>query len=123
MNPDVMVIDEPTTGMDYRGRESVMALIDRLNDLGKTVVIITHDMKVVAGHSRRVLVMSEGQVILDTPTADLFENQAALTRASLKPPQRIQLADELGLKDVNGIPTVEDLTRRVREAILRPRTG
>ena len=123
MNPDVMVIDEPTTGMDYRGRESVMSLIDRLNELGKTIVIITHDMKVVAAHSHRVLVMSDGQIILDSPTEKLFENHDALTRASLKPPQRIQVADELGLKGGNGIPSVEELTNRVRDELKRPRTS
>jgi energy-coupling factor transport system ATP-binding protein len=117
MNPDVMVIDEPTTGMDHRGRESVMSLIDRLNEMGKTIVIITHDMKVVAAHSHRVLVMSDGQLILDSPTEDLFENRGALTKASLKPPQRIQVADELGLHHGHGIPSVEDLTDRLREVV------
>jgi len=121
MNPDVMVIDEPTTGMDYRGRESVMNLIDQLNEMGKTMVIITHDMKVVAAHSRRALVMSEGRVILDSPTEDLFENRSALAMASLKPPQRIQVADALGLKDGHGIPSLEDLTDRLRESVGHPR--
>jgi energy-coupling factor transport system ATP-binding protein len=121
MNPDVMVIDEPTTGMDFRGRESVMSLIDRLNDLGKTIVIITHDMKVVAAHSRRALVMSDGQLILDSPTEDLFESSGALARASLKPPQRILVAEALGLKDGHGIPSVEDLTDRLRESMGRQR--
>ena len=120
MNPDVMVIDEPTTGMDYRGRESVMSLIDRLNELGKTIVIITHDMKVVASHSHRALVMSDGQIILDSPTEKLFENHDALRRASLKPPQRIQVADELGLRDGSGIPTVAGLSSRVRDELRRP---
>ena len=123
MSPDVMVIDEPTTGMDYRGRESVMSLIDRLNELGKTIVIITHDMKVVAAHSHRALVMSDGQIILDSPTESLFENHDALRRASLKPPQRIQVADELGLKDGDGIPSVADLTSRMQDELQRSRTS
>lgn len=120
MNPDVMVIDEPTTGMDYRGRESVMTLIDRLNELGKTMVIITHDMKVVAAHSRRAMVMSDGQLILDSPTVDLFEDGSALSRASLKPPQRIEVADALGLGDWTGIPSVSDITERLRLSLRRP---
>ena len=123
MNPDVMVIDEPTTGMDYRGRESVMVLIDRLNGLGKTIIIITHDMRVVAAHSKRVLVMLDGQLIFDAPTEHLFENQDALTRASLKSPERIQLASQLGLKDIPPIPSIEDVTNRVREIILGQRGG
>jgi energy-coupling factor transporter ATP-binding protein EcfA2 len=117
MDPDVMVIDEPTTGMDYRGRESVMALIDRLNVLGKTIVIITHDMKVVAAHSLRTLVMSDGQVILDSPTADLFGNRDILDRASLKQPQRIQFAETFGLKDGGAIPSLRNLTDKVRELL------
>ncbi len=121
MNPDVMVIDEPTTGMDYRGRESVMALIDRLNALGKTIIIITHDMRVVAAHSKRVIVMLDGQLIFDAPTERLFENQDVLARASLKPPERIQLASQLGLKDISPIPSLEEITNRVREIILRER--
>lgn len=114
MDPDVIVIDEPTTGMDHRGRESVMTLVDRLNGLGKTIVIITHDMKVVAAHSRRSLVMADGRLILDTPTDRLFGNREVLADASLKPPQRVQLADELGLNDGLEIPTVEDLTAKLR---------
>lgn len=118
MDPEVMVIDEPTTGMDYRGRESVMALIDRLNQLGKTIIIITHDMKVVAAHSKRALVMSEGELILDSSTEDLFEHQDVLARASLKPPERIQLANELGMKDYDRVPSIDDVSRKVREIIL-----
>lgn len=118
MDPEVMVIDEPTTGMDFRGRESVMALIDRLNQLGKTIIIITHDMKVVAAHSKRVLVMSDGELILDSSTEDLFQHQDALARASLKPPERIQLADELGMKEPNRIPSIEEVSKKVREIIL-----
>ncbi len=115
MEPEVLVIDEPTTGMDFRGRESVMSLIDRLNRLGKTVIIITHDMKVVADHSRRVLVMSAGRVILDCPTTHLFDETQILSQAALKPPQRVQLATELGLK--GGIPSIQQVTDIVRRKV------
>jgi energy-coupling factor transport system ATP-binding protein len=112
MQPDVLVIDEPTTGMDYRGRESVMELIDRLNALGKTIIIITHDMRVVADHSSRALVMSGGRIVLDTPTSRLFESREALGLAGLQAPQRVQLALELGWAD--GIPTIEEVTEIAR---------
>ncbi|MGI0079326.1 MAG: energy-coupling factor ABC transporter ATP-binding protein [Nitrososphaerales archaeon] len=119
MNPSVMVIDEPTTGMDFRGTESVMTLIDRLNQLGKTIIIITHDMKVVATHSKRVLVMADGQLMLDCPTIELFnDHDEILNKASLKPPERIQLARELGLKTETGeIPSIEVVSKKVREKI------
>lgn len=115
MQPEVLVIDEPTTGMDYRGRQSVMTLIDKLNNLGKTIIVITHDMKIVAEHAKRVLVMSEGRVISDTPTERLFEKSEILSEAALKPPQRVQLGIELGWKE--GIPTIEQVTGKVRLAL------
>ena len=122
MNPDVMVIDEPTTGMDFRGREAVMALIDRLNQLGKTIIIITHDMKVVAAHSKRVLVMSDGSVILDCPTEELFNHEKELSLAALKPPERVRLAEEFALSTKDGIPTVEDIVAEFKRLILEQST-
>ena len=120
MNPEVLVIDEPTLGMDFRGRESVMALIDRLNQLGKTIVIITHDMKVVASHSNRVLVLSEGELILDCKTTKLFkDHDEVLSRASLKPPERILLAREMGVEDLIHDGTIENLSEKVREMLAR----
>jgi energy-coupling factor transporter ATP-binding protein EcfA2 len=123
MDPEVLVIDEPTTGMDFRGRESVMALIDRLNKLGKTIIIITHDMKVVANHSKRALVLSDGQLILDCETVDLFEgHDDLLERARLKQPERILLAKELTSGEkLSRIPSVEDLALTIEEKMTRTR--
>ena len=117
MNPDVMIIDEPTTGMDFRGREAVMTLIDRLNQLGKTIIIITHDMKVVAAHSKRVIVMSDGIAILDCPTRELYNHEKELSLAALKPPERVRLAEEVGLNTDNAIPTVEDIVAKLKQLI------
>jgi energy-coupling factor transport system ATP-binding protein len=97
-----------------------MTLIDRLDALGKTIIIITHDMKVVAAHSRRVLVMADGQLILDSPTEKLFDNAGVLAAASLKPPQRLEMARELGLSEGPGIPSVEELTARLRGSFAKP---
>ncbi|MEM4417730.1 MAG: ABC transporter ATP-binding protein [Nitrososphaerota archaeon] len=92
MEPEVMVIDEPTTGMDCRARKMVMSLIDKLNAGGMTVIIITHDMRIVADHARRCIVMSDGRVVADDTVENVFQMDEVLRIAGLRPPQRIELA-------------------------------
>lgn len=92
MEPEVLIIDEPTTGMDCRARGMVMSLIDRLNADGMTVIIITHDMRIVADHARRCIVMLDGRVLVDGATDEVFEMDAVLRSAGLRPPPRIIFA-------------------------------
>ena len=99
LNPEVFIFDEPTTGQDYFGGESIMKLIDQLHAKGKTVIIITHDMPLVAEHARRVIVMNQGQAVLDGKPAEVFTRTARLRELSLRSPQVTLLAQNLGLKD------------------------
>ena len=99
LNPEVFIFDEPTTGQDYFGGESIMKLIDQLHEKGKTVIIITHDMPLVAEHARRVIVMNQGQAVLDGKPAEVFTRTARLRELSLRSPQVTLLAQNLGLKD------------------------
>jgi energy-coupling factor transporter ATP-binding protein EcfA2 len=107
LSPDVFIFDEPTTGQDYFGGESIMKLIDQLHDQGKTVIIITHDMPLVAEHARRVIVMNQGQVALDGKPVDVFAQTARLRELSLRSPQVTLLAQNLGLKDRTLLDTVQ----------------
>ena len=116
MRPEVLVIDEPTTGMDHRGRLAVMGLLDELSRRGHTIIIITHDMQIVTNRTRRTVVMHEGVIALDVPTTRLFEHENILARASLKPPQRIQLAQALKLTNAE-LPSVEALSRYVEQCV------
>jgi energy-coupling factor transport system ATP-binding protein len=99
LDPEVFVFDEPTTGQDYFGGESIMKLIDQLYTRGKTIIIITHDMNLVAEHAKRVVVMSKGQPVLDGTPAKVYSNTSELTKLSLRPPQVTVLAQWLGCKD------------------------
>ena len=98
LDPEVFVFDEPTTGQDYFGGESIMKLIDQLFAKGKTIIIITHDMNLVAEHAKRVVVMSKGQAVLDGTPAQVYSNIEDLTKLSLRPPQVTVLAQMLGSK-------------------------
>ena len=109
IEPQVLVIDEPTTGLDARGAEGMMTLIDHLNKLGHTVIIITHDMKLVAEYATRVIAMSRGKVIADCTPAELFSNGAVMKNARVKPTSIARLFSRLQeLADIPMLITVED---------------
>ena len=99
LDPEIFVFDEPTTGQDYFGGESIMSLVDQLHAKGRTVVIITHDMPLVAEHAKRVAVMHEGRIALDGTPQDVFSQSDLLRKLSLRSPQVTMLAKSLGLKD------------------------
>lgn len=92
----IVVLDEPTTGLDYRECVKVMDIIRRIHERGTTVVMVCHDMEVVADYAARCIVMSGGEVVDDAPTFDVLRNRETLERASLVPPQIVELSLELG---------------------------
>ena len=92
LGPPVLVVDEPTTGLDLRGTRNIMQLLLRLNADGRTIIIITHDMNVVAEYAQRTVVMMNGAVILDGLTRAVLTDERALRAAFLKPPQITRVA-------------------------------
>ncbi len=95
MEPQVLVLDEPTTGLDAREADELMSIIRMLNDEGTTIVLITHEMKLVAEHANRVVVMMDGKVVLDSDTRGAFSDLGLLRRSKLLPPPVTQLAHRL----------------------------
>jgi len=87
MRPNVLVLDEPATGLDYDETASLMELLAALNRKGHTVVLVTHTMWVVARYAHRVIVMNEGKIIADTTPRALFTNQDLLDSAGLTAPE------------------------------------
>lgn len=87
MDPQVVVVDEPTTGQDPRKRREIMELMKVLHDeQRKTVIFITHDMDLVAEYAKRCIVMKSGQIILDGDPHDVFLQYEKLQGTNLKPP-------------------------------------
>ena len=85
--PEIIIVDEPTTGQDVRQTRDIMDLLRRLNEKGKTILIVTHDMKVVAKYAGRTIVMKDGRIIADGETRDIFSRFDVLREASILPPQ------------------------------------
>jgi energy-coupling factor transport system ATP-binding protein len=96
LEPSVLVIDEPTTGQDWLGAQAMMALVRELNESGHTILMITHDMTLVAEHARRALVFAHGALVADTTPSDLFGRPDLLELGTLVAPQITSLAAALG---------------------------
>ena len=110
--PPVVVLDEPTTGLDFLECEKVMAIIRRIHEQGATVIMVCHDMEVVADYATRCIVMSGGTVVDDAPTFDVLRNRDTLECASLVPPQIVDLSLELA----------RDMPRLAETAVARANT-
>jgi energy-coupling factor transporter ATP-binding protein EcfA2 len=109
MEPEVLIVDEPTTGLDMEGIDHIMALMEELHRNGHTVLIITHDMGVVAKYARRVVALQEGKILLDGPPREVFSKPDILEKSSLRPPQITRLAQSLGRFGVpNDILSVDE---------------
>ncbi|UCC69472.1 MAG: ATP-binding cassette domain-containing protein [Armatimonadota bacterium] len=94
--PQVLIFDEPTTGLDERESRRMMALINQLNQRGHTIVLITHAMWLAAEYAHRVIVMHQGRILLDAPTRSAFAQTDVLRQAAIIPPQIVRLCRRLG---------------------------
>ena len=92
MEPPVVVLDEPTTGLDFRECAKVMDVISELNARGTTVIMVCHDMEVVADYAKRVIAMTAGQVIADGETFAVLRDREVLARTHLLPPQMVDVS-------------------------------
>ncbi len=90
--PPVVVLDEPTTGLDFCECVKVMGIISQLHRAGTTVIMVCHDMEVVADFAERVVVMTDGRVVDQGPTFDVLRNRKTLDEADLVPPQMVDVS-------------------------------
>lgn len=96
IQPDVLILDEPTTGLDYKEQRSMMEMVKRLNERGSTTIFITHHMWVVAEYAQKVFVIKDGKILLKGSTREVFSNEKILEESFLRPPHFVQYANRLG---------------------------
>lgn len=99
LEPKLLVVDEPTTGQDWRGINRIMELITSLQQQGTTILMITHDMDLVARYAQRVLVMKEGELLLDDTPQYVFAQHEILAQTYIQPPQVTRLGQLLGFAE------------------------
>ncbi len=108
--PRVLIFDEPTTGLDYTEQQKVMDLLQRLNREGKTIIIITHTLWLVARYASRAAVMARGRKILEGGVREVLSRPEKLKEASLIPPEITRFGLELGF----GFLSVGEAVRALR---------
>lgn len=87
MEPEILILDEPTTGQDYRGSKQIMDLIADLNKKGHTIIFITHDLQLVADYAQRVILMGKGEIMFDGSPKEALIKRELLAKTNLKPQQ------------------------------------
>ncbi|WP_342430015.1 energy-coupling factor ABC transporter ATP-binding protein [Neobacillus sp. FSL H8-0543] len=93
--PKVLILDEPTGGLDVDGRELLKNTMKLLHEQGNTIIMISHDMDFVAENTNRIIVMSEGQILLDSNANHVFQQQEILDKAWIEPPQIAMLSSAI----------------------------
>ena len=109
MNPDILILDEPTTGQDHLTCEAIMRIARELVRSGRTILLISHDMELVAEWSDRVMLMSNGQIVKDGTPKEIFSDLDLLEANEIVPLQVTSLAKSLGIAQIPI--TVEEMKR------------
>ena len=112
--PKILILDEPTTGLDYRECMKIMNLIKSENLAGTTVFMICHDMEIVSDFAERILVIADGRLIADGNPDTIFFNKEICAKAALLPPQIAELSQRLG-GAYQGIRHVDNLFGAIRK--------
>ncbi|HEM6068687.1 TPA: ABC transporter ATP-binding protein [Streptococcus suis] len=97
LNPEIILLDEPTAGQDQRHYREMMEFLDQLNAQGHTIVMITHDMQLMLDYSDRAVVVVDGQIIEDASPAEILSDDTVIERANLKETSIFHLAERLGV--------------------------
>jgi len=121
MNPQVLILDEPTAGLDPKGQKEILELIKKFRDeSGMTILLVSHSMEDVAEYVDRIIVMNKGEVFLDDTPKEVFKHYKELEKIGLAAPQVTYIVNELAAKgfdvDVNAT-TIAEAADTIAEAI------
>lgn len=121
MDPDVLVLDEPTAGLDPQGAQQMMTLFSRLNkEFNKTVLVVTHDMEHVLNYCDEVVVMVDGKVHLHEEVSKFFQDTSLLKELNILPPAVVRARELLNAKGFNipsDVLSLEALADEIRKEV------
>lgn len=122
MKPEVLILDEPTAGLDPGGRDEILDLITRMHrERGMTVILVSHSMEDVAKYVKRIIVMNQGRVMFDDVPKEVFKNYKELEAIGLAAPQVTYLMHELkdrGLNVDTDVTTIAEARAAILGAII-----
>ena len=119
MEPEIMILDEPTAGQDYRHYTEIMEFLKKLNqESGITIMMITHDMHLMLEYTDRAIVLADGQILADDTPASILTNEQLAEQANLKKTSLYDLALKCGISDASGfVERFIQYDRRERENV------
>ncbi len=121
MKPKILVLDEPTAGLDPYGKEQILNLILRLkNECSPTVMVISHDMDEITRYANRLIIFGDGKVAFDVPMTELFKHGSELEELGLETPSAVRMANALKARGVDlgeGIVNMDTFTAAVLEKL------
>ncbi len=121
LDPDLLVLDEPTAGLDPQGANEMMALFMRLNkEKGKTVLLVSHDMEHVKNYCDHVIVFEQGKVKIESDVKEFFQHPEWMENIGINPPALIRLKKQLiekGFTIPADVLEMEDLVQCVKEQV------
>lgn len=118
LNPEILILDEPTTGLDYKECMMMMNRIKQLNENGTTVIMVCHDMEVVLDFAKTVVIMNRGQILEQGETRKILADTELLGKARLLQPQIAQVSTMLG-NDFTGIFTIDEMISKLKSLKLK----
>ena len=119
-DPEILVLDEPTAGLDANGKKEIMEIVKKLNEEGKTIIVVTHDMDLVLNYASKVIVFSNSLLVEETTPLELF-NKNDLSEYSLEVPSLIKLATLLKEKgfniEIDKNLSISNLAKQIKDNI------
>lgn len=116
MEPEILVLDEPTAGLDPQGAQEMMSLFQQLHEKGTTILLVTHDMNQVLAYCDHAVVMSEGMVVKKGTVEEVFSEPDYLSALSIELPLITQMAYRLnqqGFQIPTSVRTIGELVQAI----------
>lgn len=101
MRPEILILDEPTAGLDPKGKREIMSLIRNLRGVTRSIIMISHNMDEVAENCSRIIVLSDGKLYGDYTPAQLFKNTALIKSLNMDTPSVVELTEALSARGMN----------------------
>ena len=115
INPDILVLDEPTAGLDVKGSKDIMSLVKQMHEDGKTIIMVTHDMDLVLRYTEQCFVLKDGKVTFSGSTKQLFDTISDDSAIEIPPLFKLakKLKDRGAPINIENIKNTEDLIKQV----------
>jgi energy-coupling factor transport system ATP-binding protein len=115
LGPEILILDEPTAGQDFRHYTEIMEFLVEINKLGVTIILITHDMHLMLEYTPRAIVLSSGRIVADTAASVVLTEPDVIREANLKETSLFNLAQMVGISDGTGfVQSFIDYERRLK---------